>query len=229
MSARKTGTPWPESCSAMSCSVFVLPVPVAPATRPCRLSVDERDAHGRIGMRLAVDRRRHRSAGPPLEGVARRGSRRAGRRRSAGVSSSSRSRRRSRSRLVRLSSRGATRARRPGIPLWWHGDLQEGRRRPPVSRARQADPAGLGRRASAAGAARRARHHEAHARPRSPARRGLHVLRRPVRPRRRVGGARSTSRTVCTARCVPLFSSDLPCTRASSCLTDLRHVWGLAD
>ena len=38
-SASSTGTPAADSCSAMPCSVFVLPVPVAPATRPCRLSV----------------------------------------------------------------------------------------------------------------------------------------------------------------------------------------------
>jgi hypothetical protein len=36
-SATNTGTPCAESCSAMSCSVFVLPVPVAPATSPCRV------------------------------------------------------------------------------------------------------------------------------------------------------------------------------------------------
>ena len=36
MSARNTGTPWEESCSAINCRVMVLPVPVAPATRPCR-------------------------------------------------------------------------------------------------------------------------------------------------------------------------------------------------
>ena len=39
MSARKTGTPASLSCSAISCSVLVLPVPVAPAIRPCRLSI----------------------------------------------------------------------------------------------------------------------------------------------------------------------------------------------
>ena len=38
-SARKVGTPAAESCSAISCSVRVLPVPVAPAIRPCRLSI----------------------------------------------------------------------------------------------------------------------------------------------------------------------------------------------
>ena len=38
-SAITTGTPAAESCSARPCSVFVLPVPVAPATRPCRLTV----------------------------------------------------------------------------------------------------------------------------------------------------------------------------------------------
>jgi hypothetical protein len=34
MSARKTGTPAALSCSAMTCRVLVLPVPVAPATSP---------------------------------------------------------------------------------------------------------------------------------------------------------------------------------------------------
>ena len=36
-SATKTGTPCAESCSAMSCRVFVLPVPVAPAMSPWRV------------------------------------------------------------------------------------------------------------------------------------------------------------------------------------------------
>ena len=40
MSARNTGTPCAMSCSAISCSVLVLPVPVAPATRPCRFIAD---------------------------------------------------------------------------------------------------------------------------------------------------------------------------------------------
>ena len=39
MSGITTGTPAAESCSAISCSVLVLPVPVAPATRPCRLNM----------------------------------------------------------------------------------------------------------------------------------------------------------------------------------------------
>ena len=38
-SANSTGTPASDSWPASPCSVFVLPVPVAPATRPCRLSV----------------------------------------------------------------------------------------------------------------------------------------------------------------------------------------------
>jgi hypothetical protein len=33
-SARKLGTPMRENCSAITCSVTVLPVPVAPAMRP---------------------------------------------------------------------------------------------------------------------------------------------------------------------------------------------------
>ena len=40
MSARNTGTPAADSCSAIMCSVTVLPVPVAPATRPCRFIMD---------------------------------------------------------------------------------------------------------------------------------------------------------------------------------------------
>ncbi len=39
MSAAKTGTPAAEICSAISWSVLVLPVPVAPETRPCRFSM----------------------------------------------------------------------------------------------------------------------------------------------------------------------------------------------
>ena len=38
-SAAKTATPAAESCSAMTCSVLVLPVPVAPAIRPCRFII----------------------------------------------------------------------------------------------------------------------------------------------------------------------------------------------
>ena len=40
MSATKTGTPAFESWPARSWRVFVLPVPVAPAIRPWRLSID---------------------------------------------------------------------------------------------------------------------------------------------------------------------------------------------
>src|SRR5262245_2399609 len=39
-SARNTGTPVAENCSATSWSDFVLPVPVAPAIRPCRFAID---------------------------------------------------------------------------------------------------------------------------------------------------------------------------------------------
>ena len=38
MSAQKTGTPAREKPSASTWSVMVLPVPVAPAIRPCRLA-----------------------------------------------------------------------------------------------------------------------------------------------------------------------------------------------
>src|SRR3954471_24867161 len=40
MSAANTGTPAADSCSVSSCSVLVLPVPVAPAIRPWRLTID---------------------------------------------------------------------------------------------------------------------------------------------------------------------------------------------
>ena len=39
MSAAKTGTPARLNASASTCRVTVLPVPVAPATRPCRLAM----------------------------------------------------------------------------------------------------------------------------------------------------------------------------------------------
>ena len=48
-SATNTGTPAAESCSAISWSVLVLPVPVAPATRPCRFI----EASGRRTCALA--------------------------------------------------------------------------------------------------------------------------------------------------------------------------------
>ena len=39
MSATTTGTPAADSCSVSTCRVFVLPVPVAPAMSPCRLTI----------------------------------------------------------------------------------------------------------------------------------------------------------------------------------------------
>ena len=39
-SATNTGTPASESCPAITCSVLVFPVPVAPATSPCRFTVE---------------------------------------------------------------------------------------------------------------------------------------------------------------------------------------------
>ena len=45
-SARNTGTPAVENCSAISCSVLVLPVPVAPAIRPWRVAM----ASGSVAM-----------------------------------------------------------------------------------------------------------------------------------------------------------------------------------
>ena len=55
MSLMKTGTPAADSCSAMTCRLFVLPVPVAPATRPWRFSMATGSAPCRgIGRALAL-------------------------------------------------------------------------------------------------------------------------------------------------------------------------------
>ena len=61
-SASSTGTPASDSCPASACSVFVLPVPVAPATRPCRLSVASGMPDPR--RRDRPDRRRRRCPAP---------------------------------------------------------------------------------------------------------------------------------------------------------------------
>ena len=50
-SARKTGTPMRENCSAMTCSVIVLPVPVAPVMQPWRLASREQGEVFRAGAR----------------------------------------------------------------------------------------------------------------------------------------------------------------------------------
>ena len=55
MSAISTGTPTAESCSAMFCSVLVLPEPVVPATRPCRLSMASGMRTFALGIHLPVD------------------------------------------------------------------------------------------------------------------------------------------------------------------------------
>ena len=54
-SAISTGTPAADSCSAITCSDFVLPVPVAPATRPCRLTVASGMRTCAVGSTVAVD------------------------------------------------------------------------------------------------------------------------------------------------------------------------------
>ena len=53
-SATKTGTPAADSCSARPCSVFVLPVPVAPAIRPCRVIIAQRHLHVCVAEELPV-------------------------------------------------------------------------------------------------------------------------------------------------------------------------------
>src|SRR5688572_22318568 len=49
-SAAKTGTPAAEKPSARSCRVTVLPVPVAPAIRPCRLAMPNSRCWGPAGL-----------------------------------------------------------------------------------------------------------------------------------------------------------------------------------
>jgi hypothetical protein len=53
MSLMNTGTPASESCSASTWSVFVLPVPVAPATSPCRLSIESGTRIGASGSAVS--------------------------------------------------------------------------------------------------------------------------------------------------------------------------------
>ena len=72
MSARKTGTPAALSCSAITCRVLVLPVPVAPATRPCRFSGDSGMRTLAVGVGvLAVDEQRAQLERGAVERVAR--------------------------------------------------------------------------------------------------------------------------------------------------------------
>ena len=65
MSARKTGTPASESWPASICRVIVLPVPVAPATRPCRFNIDSGTLTRAVGSGTPPDSSGPRvSAGP---------------------------------------------------------------------------------------------------------------------------------------------------------------------
>ena len=50
MSATKTGVPAAATCSAITCRVLVLPVPVAPAMRPWRLSIASERFTGAAGF-----------------------------------------------------------------------------------------------------------------------------------------------------------------------------------
>jgi hypothetical protein len=70
-SAMNTGTPWRLKFSASVCSVTVLPVPVAPLTRPCRFAIAGRRKHSvpsrrarRIGS--AIGRRQREEDGASL-------------------------------------------------------------------------------------------------------------------------------------------------------------------
>ena len=56
-SARKTGTPIREKCSASTCSVTVLPVPVAPVIRPCRFASAGRNSTSSPDDGLGDDKR----------------------------------------------------------------------------------------------------------------------------------------------------------------------------
>ena len=70
MSAANTGTPSAESCSAISWRVLVLPVPVAPATRPCRLTIASGMRTPASGCAVAVDDQRAELESRALERVA---------------------------------------------------------------------------------------------------------------------------------------------------------------
>ena len=66
-SAANTGTPAAESCSAIVWSVIVLPVPVAPATRPCRFIIRSGTCTTASGASLPSCTPRPRStAGPSV-------------------------------------------------------------------------------------------------------------------------------------------------------------------
>src|SRR5690606_15127305 len=67
-------------------------------------------------------------------------------------------------------------------------DLQAHRKRPAVPRPRPGKHPAVGGRGAAPGPPRSARDDQAATRPRDPARRGLDVLRRPLRARREVAG-----------------------------------------
>ncbi len=68
-SATKTGTPALESCSAMPCRVLVLPVPVAPATRPWRLSMPSGTRDDGLRDHGAVVNAAAQVEGRPVRGV----------------------------------------------------------------------------------------------------------------------------------------------------------------
>ena len=70
MSLMKIGTPAADSCSAMTCSDFVLPVPVAPATRPCRFSMASGMPHPRLGDGVPSLHAGAQLDGRPVEAVA---------------------------------------------------------------------------------------------------------------------------------------------------------------
>ena len=64
MSAANTATPAAESCSASTCSVRVLPVPVAPATRPWRFVIAIGMRTGTSGIASPLTRAPISRAGP---------------------------------------------------------------------------------------------------------------------------------------------------------------------
>ncbi len=70
MSAANTGTPCAESCSASSCRVLVLPVPVAPGDQAVPVEHAERDPHGHVGEVVGVEHQPAELERRPLERVA---------------------------------------------------------------------------------------------------------------------------------------------------------------
>ena len=215
MSARNTGTPWPESCSAMSCSVLVLPVPVAPATRPCRLSTASGIRTGASGWAVpSMTAAPSSSAAPskayPARIVV-----------ELGVAEDARGAR------VSGLTRSTLCSRAPGDGSTAYADsvifkaVGDQRPYPDHGQVTPRDWSDVPPRLVRLG---RADHDQAHPRPRRACSPRTRPSTATCSRTCRVGGRRSTSRTACTGRSVPRFSNVLPCTPASSYSPDTGRL-----